>query len=448
MKLDDKRLVCSDEKILKIKESIKATRSKREHQICRVIELKVVKKRLSKKQIEDISKMFLEAKWFYNYLLSKSEKENIPLSKINTTSIKEIIKLDRDKNEIVVPLEQLSAQCKQKILARMLANLKTMKILFKSGKQKTKENLKFKSEVNCIPLKQFGNSYSFKGERKVKISGISGKLLIRGWKQIDFENMEFADAKLIRKPDGLYLQVTTYIDEEKILKVESNGQEIGIDFGCQDNLTFSDGRKVNVQVEESERLKKLQMQLNRRQTKRSNNRNKTIQKIRREYQKIVNKKKDKANKVCSELKKYELVVIQDEQLANWKKIGHGKKIQHSCLGTIKTKLKSYSNVIVLERFIPTTKFCSNCGKKLDLKLWDRTFKCSCGVKMDRDVHAAKNMLEIFHLVDEYMVHNNFVPADYREVKLVDFKKAISGTKRFQKEHLKDEARRCNVFSVA
>ena len=27
-----------------------------------------------------------------------------------------------------------------------------------------------------------------------------------------------------------------------------------------------------------------------------------------------------------------------------------------------------------------------------MKLWDRTFSCSCGIEMDRDVHAAKNMV--------------------------------------------------------
>ena len=41
----------------------------------------------------------------------------------------------------------------------------------------------------------------------------------------------------------------------------------------------------------------------------SNNRYKTIKKIQREYQKITNKKQDKANKIVSKLKRYETIVI-------------------------------------------------------------------------------------------------------------------------------------------
>ncbi len=46
-----------------------------------------------------------------------------------------------------------------------------------------------------------------------------------------------------------------------------------------------------------------------RRTKGSNNRYKTIKKIQREYQKIANKKQDKANKIVSKLKSYKTIVI-------------------------------------------------------------------------------------------------------------------------------------------
>ena len=61
-----------------------------------------------------------------------------------------------------------------------------------------------------------------------------------------------------------------------------------------------------------------------RRTKGSNNRYKTIKKIQREYQKISNKKQDKANKIVSKLKVYKTIVIQDEQIANWHKGLFGK----------------------------------------------------------------------------------------------------------------------------
>ena len=67
--------------------------------------------------------------------------------------------------------------------------------------------------------------------------------------------------------------------------------------------------------------------------------------------------------------------------------------------------------------------------------------------MDRDIHAAQNMLDIFHLVDDYMIKNNLVPMDYREVKLVEFKTAMMGTS-FPSISQNVEARRCHVFSIA
>ena len=61
-------------------------------------------------------------------------------------------------------------------------------------------------------------------------------------------------------------------------------------------------------VGESERLKKLQRELFRR-VKDSSNRRKTINRIQREYLKLSNRKKDKANKIVSKLKQYSTIVI-------------------------------------------------------------------------------------------------------------------------------------------
>ena len=411
--------------------------------------MKVVEKRLSKKQKNQLEMLFVEAKRFYNHILNL-RKEGTDIFKLKTKDIQKVQILDKDRNKSDYELQYLGSSEKQAILSRLGANFKTCLELLKSGKQSNFE-FRFKSEYNNIPLKQYGITHRFdkKNLTRIAVQGIFRKLTVRGTKQIPFElNPDFANANLIKKPDGYYIHLTTFIDKEKLPKRVSNNQELGIDFGCSDTLTFSDGQKVNVQIEESERLKRLQTKLNRHQTERSNNRNKTINKIRREYQKIINKKKDKTNKICSRLKKYDLVVIQDEQLSNWHKGIHGKKVQHSCIGTIKAKLQQYTNVVVLDRFIPTTKFCSKCGKKHDeLKLWNRTFKCACGIEIDRDTHAAQNMLDIFHLVDNYFVEHKLLPMDRGKVKLAEFRTAIEGTK-FPRQVQNDEARRCQVFSLA
>ena len=107
------------------------------------------------------------------------------------------------------------------------------------------------------------------------------------------------------------MKVTAYINKENFKETETNGKEIGLDFGIKTNITTSESEKLDITVEESERLKRLQRKMSR-QVKGSNNRYKTIKLIRREYQKLSNRKQDKANKIVSKLKKYETIVIQDE----------------------------------------------------------------------------------------------------------------------------------------
>lgn len=417
MNNQDNRLTCSDEKKNKIKESKKLTALRRQSQIVKVYECKIVEKRLNKRQKEELEMLFVEGKWFYNHILSM-KKNGIKLSDINTTKIKEVKHFNKDKEEQLSDLKYLSSQQKQAIVTRMISNEKAIACLVKNKFQKFGQ-LNFKSELNCIPLKQYGNSYVFKSFNKVRISGISGKLLVRTGNQLQNVD-ELANANIIKKPDGYYLKVTAYINKENFKEKSSNGKEIGLDFGIKTNITTSEGEKIDISIEESDRLKKLQREMFRR-TKGSNNRYKTIKKLQREYQKLSNKKQDKANKIVSKFKAYKTIVIQDEQIANWQKGLFGKQIQHSCIGLVKAKLKQLPQTIILDKWIPTTKWCPKCLNKQNMSLDKRTYSCQCGYQEDRDIHSAKNMLVIKNLVFNKL---NFVPTEHREITLVEFKSSV------------------------
>ena len=82
----------------------------------------------------------------------------------------------------------------------------------------------------------------------------------------------------------------------------------------------------------------------------------------------------------------------------------------------------FPQTIVLNKFIPTTKFCPECGKMNKLSLSDRIYVCECGRNLDRDVHSAQNMLKIKNLVFETL--NVKLPTEHREVTLAEFKAAI------------------------
>ena len=207
----------------KIKKKRLETKEKRKNQVCRVYQLKL--QNLSEKDIEQFNRLFLEAKWFYNYVIA-----DIPNRlKYETYKLKEVeIKAPDgfEKRELKV----ISSQMKQGILERIIKNLKALKSAKENGSKVGRLN--FKSEVNSIPLKQYGKrrTYYFEGNR-IKIQGFKKKFRVLGLHQIP-ENAEFANAHFVKKPSGFYIYVVCYLPKEQVIneiKEKQINKPIGID---------------------------------------------------------------------------------------------------------------------------------------------------------------------------------------------------------------------------
>ena len=392
----------------KISKSRYETRIKRQNQSCRVFEVKIQENKLNLKQKNHLKMLFVEAKWIWNDCLNWSALNENNTIYNYTLPKNTIIKKDKYFNDIEVNLKYIGSQMKQSLHDQIKANVKTLSTLKKNGYNIGK--LKFKSEINSIDLKQHGVTYKICSNKSIKIQGIKGKIKCSGLNQIWNQGFEIANAKLLNKPTGYYLKVTCYKNKENETLIDD---AIGIDLGISTTCTLSDGRKFNATVKESERLKRLQRKLSK-SKKGSNNRWKLKVLIRKEYQKMLNKKNDLANKIVHEIKKYKYIFMQDEQLNQWK-INFGKQVHHSVLGRIKSKLTQLDRTIVLNKWAPTTKLCFNCGQLHEMPLKQRTFSCDCGVEStDRDVHAAKNMILIG------AGHTDFKPVEYNSTCLIDF----------------------------
>ena len=373
----------------RISETKHATVSRHLGMDCKTFDVKIQENSLNKQQREALVCIFLEQKWYKNFIINWSNQSNEnKMSKFDTRQTS-ITKKDKDMNNIGVQIQYLSAQSRQCLLSRMLSNAKTIKTLSSKGLQ-TGGRLRFSKEETAIDLKQYGVSHKIVSNKRIKIAGIKKVLVVNGLKQfIDIEGLEYANARLLKRPSGYYVQFVCYVPKETKQYIN---QTIGVDFGCETDFTLSNGEKIQASVQESDRLKRLQRKLNKKQ-KLSKNWYKCKSQLKREHEKLTNKKNDLANKIVYKLCEYETVIIQDEQIAKWHKNGHGKKVQHSVLGRVKSKLKAKSNVVILDKYVPTTRVCIECGCYHDeLKVGDRTFKCDCGVEMDRDVHAAQNMV--------------------------------------------------------
>lgn len=370
----------------RIKASLNATRERHAKMDCKVYEIKIMDNKLSNSKRETLDCFFLEAKWMKNHILAGEIKDATPSMK--TADVKM-----PDGSFETRELKNLGSHMKQSILSGIKGDLRSLKSSKEKGRKVGK--LKFCKEFKSIDLKEYGRTYAINREaQKVKIQKL-GWVKVRGLDNIPAD-VEFANAKLLNKSDGYYLDITTYRDKNMYTSRQYiPGSVIGLDFGLSAAITTSEGEHLNLYVEETDRLKRLQKKLSR-QKKGSNNYKKTCILIRQEHQKMNNRKKDLAYKFVSDLSHYEHVFFQDEMLQSWKqKQGYargGKKIQKGILGRVKALLKTKDWTTMLSRGDATTQTCV-CGAKNKHQLDERVYFCGqCGHVDDRDVHAAKNMI--------------------------------------------------------
>lgn len=372
----------------------KLTQAKRQLQTCKVYEVKIDRSHLSKFTKSHLASLFREAKWFYNYCLSHDN-----INDADTTARQVPVKVGSEYEDRT--LTTLQAQMKQGIKTRLFGSLASLHSLKENGHKVG--CLKFKGVVNSVPLKQYNKTYFIKKD-KVRIQGLKSWLRVRGLQQISTE-AEIANAVLVRKNNDYYLNITTYTNPKKQVPETS----IGIDFGCETQLTFSNGIKVEFQVPVSKRLKRLDRKIMKKRRKDSKNKDKDKEKRRIEYEYLTNCKKDIRHKLVSAItSNYKYVCFQDESIHAWHSGSHGKKVQHSGIGGILADLKHKAvTSIMVDKFFPSTQLCPECGRKNKLSLSERIYICGCGYSEDRDVKSA------ICIESEGMKR---VPTDYREFK--------------------------------
>lgn len=376
-----------------IKDAIKATRSRRKEMQCKTFRFKIDLSSLSKEQKNSLKMYFIETKRLYNYILNNMNETHVIPKTGDYKQFKNISYLDKDKNRIDYTLQYIGSSVISDTITILNDSIKGLSASKKKGRKVGA--LRFKSECNSVRLRQYGVTHTIKGNR-IKIQGIKKPIRVNGLKQLrGYDNIEYAMANLIYDGYNYFISIICYVPKENNI---SRDGIIGIDLGCESTVTISNGEKIKITIEESERLKRLQTRLAT-QKKRSNNWYKTKSLIRKEYNHITNKKNDISNKIVHYLSSYKTIVIQDDDISGWHdKDGLSRTVQHSVIGRIKSKLKMKDNVIVLDKWFPTTKHCFKCNNDISLELSDRVFKCPhCGCEMDRDIHAACNMIEYYNI---------------------------------------------------
>ena len=137
-----------------------------------------------------------------------------------------------------------------------------------TGKRNGK--LRFRSSYDSIELNQYGNTHwicygpdgnkNGKYKNTIHIAGIKRPIRVFGMDQIP-EGAEYANARLVKRPSGIYLMLTCYIPKHESNTESETKPDLGIDFGIRAAITTSEGDAFVITVREPERLKGLQRKL-------------------------------------------------------------------------------------------------------------------------------------------------------------------------------------------
>jgi putative transposase len=176
----------------------------------------------------------------------------------------------------------------------------------------------------------------------------------------------------------------------------------GVDAGITSLLTSSTGEKItNPQHERRDRVRlaRSQRALSRKQ-KGSNNRERARRKLARVHARIADRRRDVLHKITTRIvRENQTVVIENLAVANMLKNHRlARAISDAAWSELRAML-SYKcrwygrDLVVLDRWFPSSKTCSVCGALRDeLPLDTREWRCRCGAVHDRDVNAARTIL--------------------------------------------------------
>ena len=259
--MDDK---ARKEKNRTIRENGKATRLRHASMRPVVVEMKLDLKCLNKAEQNKLFLCFTECRWLCNHLIALDTET----FKSFDTKTRDITSLDKDGNTVNRNLT-MPAKFIQSVyssLKRDMASLAAKRN--KTGKKNGK--LKFRSSYDSIDLNQYrdthwicyGSAGNKNGKYKntVHIAGIKRPIRVFGMEQIPY-GAEYANAKLVKKPSGIYLMLTCYVPVNEGNMHSENKPDLGLDFGIKTTITTSEGEKYDITVREQGRLKGLQKKL-------------------------------------------------------------------------------------------------------------------------------------------------------------------------------------------
>ena len=199
--------------------------------------------------------------------------------------------------------------------------------------------------------------------------------------------------------------VSIAVEEEIANPTLQQGPKVGVDLGIKTLATLSDGTMfLNPRAlgKRHRKLKRLSRSLSRKK-KGSKNREKARHRLAKFYLKTFNIRQDTLHKLTTYLaKSHSTIVIEDLHVSGMMTNRQlARAISDVGMFEFRRQLEYKSqwygsNLVIAPRSYPSSKKCSNCGhKKKELALSEREYVCeACGIRIDRDLNAARNLVAV------------------------------------------------------